>query len=73
MNKNISPSKHDISMCTGYDLRLLHDGSTEICDCELKQSCHRYQAYCNPDKPTVVSCIFPLECMDNNHNLYWKI
>lgn len=46
---NISPFKHDISHCSGSDVRLLPYGGTQICDCSLKRFCYRYQAYCDPE------------------------
>lgn len=69
---NISPFKHDISHCSGSDVRLMPFGGTEICECSLRQSCYRYQAYCDPARPAIISCILPLECMDDNHSLYLK-
>ncbi len=67
---NISPFKHDISHCPGSDVRLMPFGGTEICECSLRNSCYRYQAYCDPARPAIISCILPLECMDDNHCLY---
>jgi hypothetical protein len=62
---------HDISHCSGQDVRLLPYGGTEVVKCSICNKCYRHVAYNDPARPPVVSMILPLDCIDHNHNLYY--
>lgn len=65
-----SPFKHDITHCSGSDVRMHQFGGTEIIYCEKRRDCYRYKAYLDIHRPNVVSMLMPLQCIDNDHEMY---
>lgn len=61
---------HDITHCSGQDVRLKPLGWVETCICQLRNTCKRHQAYKEIPKGMVVAMLMPLDCMDNDHNMY---
>lgn len=54
-------ASHDITHCHGTD-------------CDKKENCHRFLQYLVvPDYITLVSILFPKDCIKNKHQSYWEI
>lgn len=64
------PFRNDISLCTGSDVKLFQNGKTEICHCPIRETCLRYLMYQDTKKPNEVWHIMPLDCINNENELY---